>query len=64
MQGITKLIMTLQLLWPKTKRMPIELTKNGTDSSYLGSDRFVKHRGKKHSHAKIEQIKKKWQKNN
>ena len=49
-QGITKLITILFTFVTLNKTMPIELTKNGVDSSFLGSKCFFKIRCKTIKH--------------
>ena len=38
-------------LWPKTKIMPIKFTKNGVETSFLGSKKFFEKGWKKFQHA-------------
>ena len=51
LQTVIKLIMSLLTFVTKTKTMPIGLTKNGVDSSFLGSICFFQNKVKKIKHA-------------
>ena len=50
-QGVNKFFQLFQLLWPKTKIMPNKFTKNGVESSFSVSEKFVKKGWKKIQHA-------------